>query len=106
MTMFDDVVDRDMLHQPFDNAAADAEEALEKSTGNTTVFQVFECGHCGVAAQTMEPNVFHETGRCSECGKDTDLRESGCTFAVFIGPPEDVIKAVADSVCGRPGGNA
>jgi hypothetical protein len=95
----------DNNHIPFTKAAEIAGDILEEQD-EATVFQVFECSHCGVTTQTMEPNAFHEDGRCSECGKDTDLKETGCGFVVIIGPVDDVIEAAATAACGKPEGQA
>ena len=93
------------IHVPFDKAAAAAGEVLDQ-TEATTVFQTFECGHCGLLTHTLEANAFEEFGHCPECRKTTNLRDTGCGFTVVVGDPEEVISAAADAACGEAKGNA
>jgi len=66
------------LH-PFYDCVRDAEKIMQ--TGNS-VYQQFNCAHCGVK-QTMDTsNVFFKTGKCEECGKITDIESDGCNYMV------------------------
>ena len=94
------------LHNDFKHAATAAEKILEEGGENVTVFQVFECEHCGTTAHTMEANAFHEVGRCHECSKTTNLRKSGCGFIIVPGRAQDASTMLADSLLGRARGNA
>lgn len=105
MTGFFPIEAGESIHMPFDQAAAAAGEILEQSD-TTTVFQTFECSHCGETAHTLEANVFNERGQCLKCGKSTNLRRTGCGFGVVVGDPEEVVNAAADAACGKPKGSA
>ena len=69
------------LH-PFDDVVANADKRLKEGW---TVYQQFNCAHCG-AKQTMgDPNVFHAGGQCEECGHVTDIQKDGCNFMAMRG---------------------
>jgi len=62
---------------PFKDVVANAERKIAQGW---TVYQQFNCAHCG-AKQTMDdPNKFYLTGRCEECGKITDIEKDGMNF--------------------------
>jgi hypothetical protein len=62
---------------PFNEVAKNAEARI---ADGWTVYQQFNCAHCG-AKQTMEDkNIFHNRGRCEECGEITDILKDGCNF--------------------------
>jgi hypothetical protein len=64
------------LH-PFNDVAIHAAATMAKGA---TIFQQFNCAHCGIK-QTMDtPNKFFEKGTCEECGKITDIKRDGCNF--------------------------
>lgn len=55
-------------------------EALTWMRRGATIYQQFNCQHCGIK-QTMEkPNVLFEKGTCEECGRETDIRKNGCNY--------------------------
>jgi hypothetical protein len=74
------------LH-PFDDVAAYAAKWIAQGA---TIFQQFNCAHCG-AKQTMDvPNKFFEQGKCEECGKVTNIKRKGCNFLCrfdIVDPP-------------------
>ena len=60
------------------------EQAKRYMTEGFTIYQQFNCAHCG-AKQTMEaPNTFHMLGRCEECGEITNIRQRGCNYMLMI----------------------
>lgn len=47
-------------------------------------WQTFVCAHCK-ADQTMEEkNQLFETATCEECGKVTDIKDTGCNLTVHM----------------------
>lgn len=49
-----------------------------------TINQKFTCRSCR-ARQTMSvTNMFFKTGKCEECGYETDLVKQGCGYLVSI----------------------
>jgi len=69
---------------PFKEVVANAKRKIDDGW---TIYQQFNCAHCG-AKQTMDnPNVFFTSGRCEECQGVTDIRSNGCNFmATRIAP--------------------
>lgn len=73
------------LH-PFYDCTKRAEGLMEKGA---TIFQQWNCAHCG-AKQTMpDANAFYKLGDCEECGKRTNIEQDGCNYmAVYsVGKP-------------------
>jgi hypothetical protein len=67
---------------PFEQVLKSADEVVEKGG---TVYQQFNCAHCG-AKQTMDvENTFFEAGTCEECGKETNIRKDGHNFMAMFG---------------------
>jgi hypothetical protein len=83
---------------PWRDAVRVAEQVLD-SYEDATVFQIFECDHCGAMQRNPEPDSFNEVGTCN-CGAKTDLRARGCGFFAVIGNKEDVINAAFEDACG------
>jgi hypothetical protein len=70
-----------MKKHPFGECA---ESALAHVVAGRTIHQQFQCAHCGVK-QTMEaPNRFFTRGKCEECGKESNLLDAGCNYAVIL----------------------
>jgi len=66
------------LH-PFYDCVRNAEQLMN---AGHTIYQQFNCSHCGTK-QTMDAsNVFFKTGKCEECGKITDIEGDGCNYMV------------------------
>jgi hypothetical protein len=69
------------LH-PFNDVVANAET---KIADGWTVYQQWNCAHCG-AKQTMpDENKFFIGGKCEECNKLTDIVKDGCNFMATKG---------------------
>jgi hypothetical protein len=66
---------------PFDEVALDAYGRMQQGH---TVFQQFNCAHCGMKQTIESPNHFYTHGICEECGKDTDIKKDGCNFMVVM----------------------
>ena len=65
---------------PFHDVVKNAQNAI--LTG-ATVFQQFNCAHCGVKQTMSEPNKFFTEGICEECEGMTDIVKDGCNFLVM-----------------------
>lgn len=58
------------------------DQALHLMMQGATVYQQFNCAHCG-AKQTMDmPNVWYELGTCEECKGETNIEKDGCNMMV------------------------
>jgi len=69
------------LH-PFDECAKAAKQKVDQGH---TIYQQWNCAHCGVK-QTMEvANTFFTLGKCEECGRETDIRRDGCNWMLVAG---------------------
>jgi len=69
------------LH-PFDEAAA---AAFEKMDQGATIWQQFNCAHCGAKQTMAEKNQFFTRGICEECGKETNIKRDGCNYMAAFG---------------------
>jgi NAD-dependent SIR2 family protein deacetylase len=65
---------------PFTEVAHEADAHVQRGH---TVFQQFNCAHCGTKQTMEEANKFHTTGQCEECGKLTDIKKDGCNFMLI-----------------------
>jgi hypothetical protein len=80
---------RVMKLHPFDQCVAAADTIMQRG-GNVDIYQQWNCEHCG-AKQTMEnPNQFHISGICEECGKETDIKKNGCNYMIHAQGPQAV----------------
>jgi hypothetical protein len=68
------------LH-PFDIVSANARACVK---GGWTIYQQWNCAHCGVKQTMPDANKFFERGLCEECGKETDIKRDGCNFMLEI----------------------
>lgn len=66
------------LH-PFWESAAKAKALMDQGL---TVYQQFNCAHCGTKQTIDTPNRFHTSGICEECDSLTDIEQNGCNFQV------------------------
>lgn len=66
---------------PFIEVAAAAEAATKKGF---TIFQQFNCSHCGTKQTMGEANKFFSYGICEECNKDTDIEKAGCNYMAVL----------------------
>jgi hypothetical protein len=66
---------------PFYAVVKQAEDAMHKGG---TVYQQFNCANCGTKQTIDNPNVFHKTGQCEECGAITDIEKDGANFMVMF----------------------
>ena len=71
-----------MIH-PFDETAADALKYVQEGW---TVFQQFNCAHCGHQATIHRFRSLYTLGRAGECDQVTDIRKDGCNFMLIKGP--------------------
>lgn len=74
-----------MKVHPWNEVIEHAEQRMAKGW---TVYQQWNCQHCG-AKQTMpDANTFYLFGDCEECKKRTDIKSAGHNFrADFVVRP-------------------
>ena len=83
------------LH-PFDKVAANADRKIKEGW---TVYQQFNCAHCGVKQTLPDKNVFHHKGTCEQCGALTNIYRDGCNFmAVSDGTFDAVASLLKDAL--------
>lgn len=66
---------------PFDEVVKKAKEIIAQGG---TIHQKFTCEKCGARLGMEEPNVFHATGHCDQCGHITNIRARGCNYLVMF----------------------
>ena len=71
-----------MKVSPFDEVVANAEERMRDGW---TIYQQFNCAHCGVKQTMPDANKFYTRGLCEECGKETNIMKDGCNFMATSG---------------------
>jgi len=64
-------------NHPFDEVVKTANQMIKEGF---TVYQKFTCIHCENRLTMEEPNIFFEAGTCDKCGKETNIRETGCNY--------------------------
>ncbi len=74
------------------NECARALKKLQAERPNATFFQKWTCGGCGKRIVGNTPNKLFERGHCEECGHITDIRKTGCNYAIHM-----VIGGLADA---------
>ncbi len=67
---------------PLDECAKTAEKIIDRGG---TIYQKFTCESCGQRLVLDQPNVFHTSGSCDQCGHVTDLTIKGCNYLVYFG---------------------
>ena len=67
------------LH-PFDEVCQEAERYANQGH---SVFQQFNCAHCGAKQTIDEANRFHTHGKCEKCGQITDIKKDGCNYMLL-----------------------
>jgi hypothetical protein len=85
------------LH-PFDDVVANATAKIEEGW---TVYQQWNCAHCGEKQTMPDKNKFFLSGKCEECGKITNIKKRGMNFmAVFSRGPkaEAEVKDILDKL--------
>ena len=84
---------RKMKLSPILEVAANAEQRMNQGW---TVYQQWNCAHCGVKQTMPDENVFYTAGKCEECGGTTDIAKDGCNFMATKGATpstlDDVLK--------------
>jgi NAD-dependent SIR2 family protein deacetylase len=65
---------------PFDEVAVEADKHVQNGH---TVFQQFNCAHCGRKQTIDTPNTFHESGVCEECDSVTNIKKDGCNYMLI-----------------------
>lgn len=56
------------------------DNANSKIDDGWTVFQQWNCEHCGVKQTMPDANKFFTSGRCEECDRVTDIVKNGMNF--------------------------
>jgi hypothetical protein len=78
------------LH-PFDEVSANAKRKMEEGW---TIYQQWNCHHCGVKQTMSDGNKFFTRGKCEECGEITDIRKDGCNFMAVSDGSFDAIASL------------
>lgn len=52
--------------------------------GRMTFWQKFTCEQCWERIQVEQPNTLFEIGHCQHCGHFTDLKKTGCNYALGL----------------------
>jgi len=68
-------------NHPFDEVVKTANGYIAQGY---TIYQKFTCVHCGQRLTMEEPNTFSESGTCDQCGKLTNIRETGCNYMAVL----------------------
>ena len=71
-----------------------ADNAGRKIAEGWTVYQQWNCRHCGVKQTMPDENVFYRLGKCEECKRVTDIEADGCNFMATASVPEDVMQSL------------
>jgi hypothetical protein len=76
-----------MTAQVFNNYTID--ECLETVVPliierGATFYMKFTCAKCWSRQTCEEPNKFFEIARCERCGHFTDIRTTGCNYALSL----------------------
>lgn len=71
------------LH-PFADVVREAQKWMNRGA---TIFQQFNCAHCGRKQTMSDANVMFELGTCEECGKETNIKADGCNYMAQFGAP-------------------
>ena len=71
-----------MKLSPFKEVVKNAEVRIH---GGWTIYQQWNCMHCGVKQTMPDENKFYTMGRCEECGRVTDIEANGCNFMAVSG---------------------
>jgi hypothetical protein len=78
------------LH-PFEDVAANANRKIREGW---TVYQQWNCRHCGSKQTMPDANVFYKLGKCEECNRVTDIEAEGCNFMATAGVSGDVMQSL------------
>lgn len=65
---------------PFDEVAREASKHVQ---AGHSVFQQFNCAHCGAKQTIDDANKFYTIGECEECGGETDIKKDGCNYMMI-----------------------
>jgi hypothetical protein len=79
----------EQIDYPFNEVV---DEAARLVMRGFTVFQKFTCQQCRQRLTVDEPNSFHTTGSCEQCGALTDIKARGCNYLV-IAPADKYLAA-------------
>jgi hypothetical protein len=76
------------LH-PWNDVLANAKRKMDQGW---TVYQQWNCAHCGVKQTMPDKDKFFIKGKCEKCGEETDIRKDGMNF---MATSEDALTALA-----------
>lgn len=69
---------------PLEQCAAAADKLISEGKGKVEIFQKFTCEKCGARNTMSTPNVFYKSGKCEDCGHETDIVKAGCNYMVSM----------------------
>ena len=64
------------LH-PWNEVLANADRKIQEGW---SVYQQWNCAHCGIKQTMSDKNKFFTRGKCEECGQKTDIKKDGHNF--------------------------
>lgn len=64
------------LH-PFYECVESVEPILARGA---SVYQQYNCSHCGTKQTMPDANIFYKRGKCEECGEVTNIEQDGCNY--------------------------
>jgi len=67
------------VDHPFDEICTEVDK---HARNGALCFQKWTCGGCGKRLMAGAPNYFTAMGHCDECGHDTDIKTTGCNYAL------------------------
>jgi len=74
-----------MTYKNFPLKECDKElQRIKRECPNMAFYQKWTCGGCHKRITGNTPNALFVQGICEECGHTTDLRKTGCNYAVHM----------------------
>ena len=61
-----------------------ADTAATYIAKGASVYQKWTCRNCGERCTMNEPNTFHTSGKCEDCGFITDISKHGCNYLLAM----------------------
>jgi predicted RNA-binding Zn-ribbon protein involved in translation (DUF1610 family) len=68
---------------PLEECARTLERVLAHHPGSA-FYQKWTCGGCGTRVTATTMNKLALVGHCDDCGFETDIRKTGCNYAVHF----------------------
>jgi hypothetical protein len=69
---------------PLAECIAAVQQILRTSPPGTAIYQKWTCIGCGERVTGNTPNELFELGHHQDCGRITNIRETGCNYSVHM----------------------